>query len=164
MLLVVASNERKVRIEVGYGLEKELTDAIYTIIINNFIVPNFHEENYQKGIIEAVNAITEVITGSNADVMSRIKAKAKIIEVQSKRAEKEEMIANIIFFLIFFTMIGLPILAIIFGKKIGPRKYRWMSIVFTLWFTNINAKQKHSNRRFGRYSGGSELKSRGGSS
>ncbi|WP_022708912.1 hypothetical protein [Bartonella bovis] len=74
------------------------------------------------------------------------------------------MIANIIFFLIFSTMIGLPILAIIFGKKIGPRKYCWMGIVFTFWFTNINAKQKHSNGRFGRYSGGSGFKGGGGSS
>ncbi|AQX30691.1 TPM domain-containing protein [Bartonella schoenbuchensis] len=49
-------------------MEKELTDAISAVIIDNFILPNFHEGNYQKGIIKAVDAITEVITESNSDV------------------------------------------------------------------------------------------------
>ncbi|MBA9082268.1 putative membrane protein YgcG [Bartonella chomelii] len=113
-MLAVASNERKVCIEVGYDLEKELTDAISAVIIDNFIFPNFHEGNYQKGIIESVNTITEVITGSNSNVMSRMRAKAKIIEAQSKQTEKEEMIANTIFFFIFFLVVGLLIFVMIF--------------------------------------------------
>ncbi|OPB29611.1 TPM domain-containing protein [Bartonella sp. WD12.1] len=90
VLLVVASNECKVCIEVGYSLEKELTDAISAVIINNFILSNFREENHQKRIIKAVNAITKVITGSDSDVMSRIKAKAKIVEMESKQTEKND--------------------------------------------------------------------------
>ncbi|WP_342399229.1 hypothetical protein [Bartonella melophagi] len=49
-------------------MEKELTDAIFAVIINNLILLNFHEGNYQKRIIEVVNAIIEVITESNSDV------------------------------------------------------------------------------------------------
>ncbi|AQX19745.1 hypothetical protein BWD162_006230 [Bartonella sp. WD16.2] len=86
----------------SYGLDKELTDAISAVIINSFIFPNFREGKYQKRIVEAVNTITDVITGNSSDVMSRIKAEAKIVEMQSKRAEKEKMIANTIFLLIFF--------------------------------------------------------------
>ncbi|EJF90197.1 hypothetical protein ME3_00749 [Bartonella melophagi K-2C] len=55
-------------LRVGYDLEKELTDAIFAVIINNLILLNFHEGNYQKRIIEVVNAIIEVITESNSDV------------------------------------------------------------------------------------------------
>jgi uncharacterized protein len=50
VLLIVAPNERKVRIEVGYGLEPIITDAISSRIINEQIVPRFRENDYPGGI------------------------------------------------------------------------------------------------------------------
>ncbi|AGF74574.1 putative membrane protein [Bartonella australis AUST/NH1] len=160
VLLVVAPNERRVRIEVGYGLEGELTDAISTVIINNFILPNFREGNYRKGIIEAIDAIINVITNNDSDFTYRIKEQAKIIEIKRKQAEKEQMIANAIIFLVFFAVIGLPILAMIFGKKVGPQKYRWMGIVFTPWFIGLN----FGRGEFGKRSSGGKFRGGGGSS
>lgn len=49
-LLLVAPNERAVRIEVGYGLEGELTDAQSRIIIENDILPAFRQGKYEQGI------------------------------------------------------------------------------------------------------------------
>lgn len=64
VLLVVAPNERKVRIEVGYGLEGTLTDAITSVIIQGTILPRFRTGDYQGGIRQGVNAVLEVLSGN----------------------------------------------------------------------------------------------------
>ena len=56
-LLIVAPNERRVRIEVGYGLEGYLTDALSSLIINNQIVPRFRDGDYPGGIVAGSDAI-----------------------------------------------------------------------------------------------------------
>ncbi|AGF75759.1 TPM domain-containing protein [Bartonella vinsonii] len=164
VLLVIAPNEREVRIEVGYGLEGELTDAISSVIINTFILPNFRKGNYQKGVIEAVHAIINVITESNSEFSFRIREKAKIVEAQRKQAEKEQMIINTIIVLVFLIIFGLPILAMIFGKKVGPQKYLWMGIIFTPWFLNLRAGGRYHSGRFGGPSGGGGFRGGGGTS
>ncbi len=50
VLLLVAPNERKVRIEVGYGLEGTLTDALSKVIITNAITPRFKTGDFNDGI------------------------------------------------------------------------------------------------------------------
>lgn len=57
VLLIVAPNERKVRIEVGYGLEPVLTDALSNQIIQSDILPPFREGGYERGITAGVDAI-----------------------------------------------------------------------------------------------------------
>lgn len=49
VLLVVAPNEKKVRIEVGYGLEGVLTDAVASEIINSVMIPEFNERRRKRG-------------------------------------------------------------------------------------------------------------------
>lgn len=56
-VLLVAPNERKVRIEVGYGLEPILTDALSSVIIRNQILPRFRENDYPGGINAGADAI-----------------------------------------------------------------------------------------------------------
>lgn len=56
-LLIVAPNERKVRIEVGYGLEGYLTDALSSIIIQNEILPRFRDGNMPGGIVAGTDAM-----------------------------------------------------------------------------------------------------------
>jgi len=63
ILLVVAPNERKVRIEVGYGLEGALTDSLSSIIIQREILPEFKKNNYPNGIMQGVTAITQAVEG-----------------------------------------------------------------------------------------------------
>ena len=57
VLLIVAPNERKVRIEVGYGLEPILTDALTKIIIENAILPRFRAGDFPGGIKDGVRDI-----------------------------------------------------------------------------------------------------------
>jgi uncharacterized protein len=74
-LLIVAPNERKVRIEVGYGLEPILTDALTKIIIENGILPRFRAGDFPGGIKNGVRDITSVLTGDAAEVEQRAKAR-----------------------------------------------------------------------------------------
>jgi uncharacterized protein len=53
-LLIVAPNERKVRIEVGYGLEGNVTDAVSKLIIENAILPRFRTGDFSGGITRGV--------------------------------------------------------------------------------------------------------------
>lgn len=62
-LLIIAPNEHKVRIEVGYGLEPLLTDAASSEIINGIIIPQFRKGNIEQGVIEGTQAILAVLGG-----------------------------------------------------------------------------------------------------
>jgi uncharacterized protein len=63
VLLVVAPNDRKVRIEVGYGLEGTLPDAVSKLIIENGIIPRFRANDFAGGITRGVDDIIQVLTG-----------------------------------------------------------------------------------------------------
>lgn len=63
-LLIVAQQERKVRIEVGYGLEGTLTDAICANIIQTQILPQFKHGNFDQGIKAGTQAILAAIGGT----------------------------------------------------------------------------------------------------
>ena len=62
VLFLVAPNERRVRIEVGYGLEKTLTDALSKVIIVNAITPRFKTGDFSGGISRGVDDIITVLT------------------------------------------------------------------------------------------------------
>jgi uncharacterized protein len=62
-LLVVAKDDRKLRIEVGYGLEGSLTDATAGRIINEVIVPKFRNGDFAGGISAGVDRIIAVVDG-----------------------------------------------------------------------------------------------------
>src|SRR6478672_9806807 len=75
VVLIVAPNERKVRIEVGRGLEPTLTDALSKIIIANAILPRFRAGDFAGGIKDGVRDITLALTGDAAEVEQRAKAR-----------------------------------------------------------------------------------------
>jgi uncharacterized protein len=62
VLLLVAPNEHRVRIEVGYGLEGTLTDALSKVIIANAIAPRFKAGDYDLGVTRGVDDIITVLT------------------------------------------------------------------------------------------------------
>ncbi|MGC3979643.1 MAG: YgcG family protein [Steroidobacteraceae bacterium] len=63
VLLLVAKNDRNVRIEVGYGLEGVLNDATTNRIIRQLIVPAFRDGDYSRGISDAATRIIQLIDG-----------------------------------------------------------------------------------------------------
>jgi uncharacterized protein len=62
VLLLVAPKERRVRIEVGYGLEGTLTDALAKVIVANAITPRFKTGDFSDGISRGVDDIITVLT------------------------------------------------------------------------------------------------------
>jgi len=63
VLLLVAPTERKVRIEVGYGLEGALTDALSKVIITTAVAPKFKAGDFAGGIEGGVDAILSILAG-----------------------------------------------------------------------------------------------------
>ena len=80
MLLIVAPNDRELRIEVGYGLEGTLPDATANAIIRNVIVPRFKAGDMADGISDGVDAIVAVLSGSGEEFTpSRREAVAQVL-------------------------------------------------------------------------------------
>ena len=77
MLLLVAPNDRRVRIEVGYGLEGTLTDALSKLIIANAIVPRFKAGDFAGGIARGVDDIITVLTTDASEWQKRPVAAAR---------------------------------------------------------------------------------------
>lgn len=72
VLLLIAKDDRELRIEVGYGLEGELTDAKSSRIIRDIITPRFKEGNYDAGVINGVREIIGVIDPTFSGVTQTI--------------------------------------------------------------------------------------------
>ena len=63
VIILVAKDDRKVRIEVGYGLEGAIPDITAKSIIDNSITPNFKEDNYYRGLDRAADDIVKAAAG-----------------------------------------------------------------------------------------------------
>ena len=63
VLIVVAPQEHRMRIEVGYGLEGKLTDVAADRIIRNLMTPRFREGNYDVGVEAGATAVVQVLEG-----------------------------------------------------------------------------------------------------
>jgi len=93
-LLVVALQDRAIRMEVGYGLEGELTDMKSGLIIRNVITPAFKNGNYGEGIIAGARNMVGIATG-NAEIVSQSVSNPPVEESSGGG------FAGIVFFIIF---------------------------------------------------------------
>jgi uncharacterized protein len=98
VLLIVAPKERKVRIEVGYGLEGALTDALSKVIITTAIAPKFKTGDFAGGIEAGVDAILTILAGDAEEWQRRA-------EVRSDESTMVEDIAVIIAMALIFLFI-----------------------------------------------------------
>ena len=101
VLLLIALSEKKIRIEVGYGLEHILTDAKSGYIIRNIIVPEFKKGNFYQGILKGLEAIGGLITNEFEITPEQL---AKYRESQKKSSAASLPFGLIIF--IFFLIIS----------------------------------------------------------
>ncbi len=103
LLLIVAPNERKVRLEVGYGLEPVLTDALSNQIIQDDILPPFREGGYARGIEAGVDAVIAQLKLDPAE------ARARAAEAAPSEAEAPVLpgvIIALIFVFFFLALLG----------------------------------------------------------
>ena len=70
LILIIAAQDRKARLEVGYGLEGTITDALSSRIINEYVIPNLRNAKWDSGIFEAIARVHNLTRGLplNAEV------------------------------------------------------------------------------------------------
>ncbi len=102
VLLIVAPNERKVRIEVGYGLEPILTVALSNTIIQNDILPPFREGGYERGITAGVDALATQLRLDPEEAAARAAAAEP---TASEAPVMPALIIAVIFILLFASFI-----------------------------------------------------------
>ncbi len=103
VLLIVAPEERKVRIEVGYGLEPVLTDGLSALIIHNEILPSFREGHFERGIEQGVTAIDAQLRLDPTEAQARAAAAAK---PKAGVPVGPLIMIGLVFFLMFMGLIG----------------------------------------------------------
>jgi uncharacterized protein len=101
VLLIVAPKERKVRIEVGYGLEPIMTDALSALIIHDQILPAFREGGYEQGIEQGVDAIEAQLRLDPAEAQARAAA------AERPRSGAPIGVALVIFVIFAFLVLGM---------------------------------------------------------
>lgn len=126
LLLIVAPNERKVRIEVGYGLEGVMTDALSARIIRNNIIPHFKENDFPGGINAGADAIIKLLLLPPEEA----RAVAQQAEQSRKGSENGEAIVFLIMFGLFFV---LPMILSALSGKRGSKAYRKGGLPVILW-------------------------------
>jgi len=83
-LLIVAPSERKVRIEVGYGLEGVLTDALSSVIIQTAILPQFRQGNFEQGIVDGTDQLVRQLSLPDDE------ARANVAQAQQAREARRD--------------------------------------------------------------------------
>ena len=79
-LFIVAPAEHRMRIEVGYGLEEELTDLQSAVIIHDIVTPQFKAGHFDQGVIDGTNAILKVVGGGSVIDMPDTTSRSDIQE------------------------------------------------------------------------------------
>ncbi len=78
VIFLVFIDDRKMRIEVGYGLEANLTDAISSSILRDVVAPRFRERHIADGISAGLDAIDQAIAGTYKQPVPRAAARPSI--------------------------------------------------------------------------------------
>ena len=102
VLLLVARDDRELRIEVGYGLEGDLTDATSGTIIRRVIVPRFRDGDVDGGVLAGVDAILGAIEGTYEP------PETSGVSFNGEPAEDTPLLGRLVFALLFG---GLPLVA-----------------------------------------------------
>lgn len=125
VLLIVAPNDRKMRIEVGYGLEPYLTDALSSVIIREQMRPRFQQNDYAGGIEAGVDAIIAQLQLPQDQAQAR---QDQILSQERAQGERRSEGGGFPIGLIFWLMVvGFVFLSMRRGRRkrgvFGSRRY-----------------------------------------
>lgn len=153
IILLVAPNDRKVRIEVGYGLEPIMTDAYSGMIVDTIILPRFRDKDMAGGIMAGAAAIGEQMKLPLEAAEKRAQDQVTVKQATQKR--KKGGVAG--FIALFWAFVIMAVLfSVIFGRGRRGRRYRDGSGVGSviLWTMLDAAARSASNRGSGSSWGG----------
>jgi uncharacterized protein len=121
VILIVAKEDRRVRIEVGYGLEGAIPDAYAKRIIEQIIIPDFRDGQYYSGISHGVDALVSLIEGEELPL--------------PEAGGGDEMAGQqgpLIFMLLIIMIVVLPIIKAMLGKKTQSKRGRIITFIIAL--------------------------------
>ena len=98
VILLIAPNERRVRIEVGYGLEPVLTDALSSVIIQRSILPEFRAGNMPAGVLAGFDAIARQIE------LPPEEAAQNVANAEQQAAQDEGFPLGFVIFMLFLML------------------------------------------------------------
>lgn len=119
VLLLVAMKERKIRVEVGYGLEGALTDARSAQIIRNEIVPRFRAGDVPGGVTAGMDAILKTIEGTYQ------------ASDQPPRGPDSDTMGQVMLALIIGLVVGLGLMSV--HRLLGPIAGTGLSVLLAPW-------------------------------
>ena len=133
IILLVAPNERKVRIEVGYGLEPIMTDALSSVIINQTILPRFKAGDMAGGIVAGADAIASQMKLPPEAAEQRAQQQVGQANQQRRRSGGGGDVGIAIFWIVVVMFVVFPMVA---GRGRGRgrgRRYRSGIAPVVMW-------------------------------
>ncbi len=106
VLLIVAPNEHKVRIEVGYGLEDVLTDALSSVILQQIVLPKFRNGDVEGGIVDGTNALIAQLSLSPEQAAASLAAAKQHTQSEPSNAWIGILIFALFMFVLFRALSG----------------------------------------------------------
>ena len=105
VILLVAPKERKVRIEVGYGLEPVLTDALTSVILTTKVLPQFKAGHMEQGVVDGAEAIVQQLA-LPADQAQAVASQAAAQPVKPQRGPSSAHIPIVFIIIVIFWVLS----------------------------------------------------------
>ena len=107
-LFIVAPSEKKTRIEVGYGLEPVLTDAMSSVILNSQVLPRFRQGDVPGGVVAGADAIIQQLGLDPATAQAQAQQAAAVQAQQEAQpsGRRHELVGSIFSFLLFVFVVS----------------------------------------------------------
>lgn len=158
VILIVAPNERKVRIEVGYGLEPVLTDAMSSLIIQRAILPQFRAGNLEAGVVDGTTEIVRQLGLSPDEARAAADAARAQAAGQAGGAERDNpWVAIVVVLVIFWVLSG------VLRSFGGRRRFGGNGLWWLLPLILSNSSRRGGGWDGGGWSGGGGFSGGGGS-
>jgi uncharacterized protein len=110
-ILLVAPNERKVRIEVGYGLEPILTDALSSVIIQTVVLPKFKAGDLEGGVVAGTDAVIQQLALPDEEAGAKARQAFQVAEDAKPAQGPSPIFALLVVFVI------IVVLSQVFGRR-----------------------------------------------
>ncbi len=108
VILLVAPHEHKVRIEVGYGLEPLLTDALTSVILQQKILPQFKQGHMEQGVVDGAEAlITQLALPEDQAKANVARASAQSVQVHDNGGMRPHIPVFLILLIVFWVISSL---------------------------------------------------------
>ena len=128
-ILLVAPSERKVRIEVGYGLEPVLTDALTSIILQEKVLPQFKAGHMEQGVVDGAEAIIAQVglPEDQAKANAAQAAERPAVQVRDNGGVRPHIPVFVIILIVFWVISGLLRAG---GRRRGLGGLWWLPFLF----------------------------------